>query len=194
MIIKKVCVTLQALVCLSDMNEEYIVPLNGLSVGKKRFSWHLGKAFFADSEILDADLTADVTLEKSGSRIGIDAGLEGWLKVPCDRCLEDLVIPVSEDIRLDVKFGSEPAGVTSPESGEDRETLYLSEGETSLDMAQIIYDYAVLALPLQRVHPAGGCSPEAMRWISSGECPPPGESHGTNENNSPFAVLRGMFE
>ena len=79
------------------MIEELKIPLNGLNAGKKQYSWHVGKEFFAefgDTGVLDADVRADVTIEKSGSYTGLDCQLEGTLTVPCDRCLEDLVLPV----------------------------------------------------------------------------------------------------
>ena len=70
------------------MMEEYIIPLNGLPVGKKSFSWHAGQEFFGrfdNADILDADLSVEVMVEKSGTFIGVDCSLEGTLTVPCDR-------------------------------------------------------------------------------------------------------------
>ena len=55
------------------MNGEFIIPLNGLAAGENEFSWHAGKEFFEDfenSEILDAQLDADVRVETSGRYIG----------------------------------------------------------------------------------------------------------------------------
>ena len=43
------------------MNDNFIIPLNGLAAGENTFSWHAGKEFFEafeNSEILDADLLA----------------------------------------------------------------------------------------------------------------------------------------
>ena len=41
------------------MNDNFIIPLNGLASGESRFSWHAAKEFFdsfENAEILDADL------------------------------------------------------------------------------------------------------------------------------------------
>ena len=49
------------------MNDNFIIPLNGLAAGESRFSWHAGKEFFeafGNAEILDADLDASVVIEK----------------------------------------------------------------------------------------------------------------------------------
>ncbi len=181
------------------MNEDFLIPLNGLSAGKRSFDWHIGKEFFVgfdNADILDADISAALTVEKSGSYIGIDCSLEGSLTVPCDRCLEKLDVPVSETVRLSVKFGNEPSGPSAPDVTEDgRELVYLSADEASMDMAQTIYDYSMLALPIQRVHPDGGCNPEVLKYLlsESGNGTLREESRKDAENN-PFAALKGLFD
>ena len=92
------------------MNDKFIIPLNGLAAGETRFFWQAGKEFFdsfENSEILDAHLDADVRVEKSGRYIGVDCDVRGVLKVECDRCLDELDMPVDVEIRLSVKYGSE---------------------------------------------------------------------------------------
>lgn len=180
------------------MNVDYIVPLNGLSAGKKTFSWHIGKEFFVEfdsSDILDSDISAEVIVEKSGNYIGVDCRLDGEITVPCDRCLEDLKVPVSELIKLSVKFGSEPVDASaSVKADGERESVYLSKDEASLDMAQIIYDYSMLALPLQRVHAEGECNPDAVKYLSSGDMEVSEEEVEKKDENNPFAALKGMFD
>ena len=71
------------------MNENFIIPLNGLAAGETRFSWHAGKEFFdsfENTEILDADVDIDVRVEKSGRYLGVDCEIEGEVTVECDRC------------------------------------------------------------------------------------------------------------
>ena len=120
------------------MTEEFIIPLNGLKPGKKTDLFR----DFGNTDILDADLTAEVSVEKSGSYIGIDCDMEGTLTVPCDRCLEDLTLPVSSEIRLSVKFGPEPVSDDEVVVTDEREVIYLPEDSAELDMSQVIYDYA----------------------------------------------------
>ncbi|MCR5243497.1 MAG: DUF177 domain-containing protein, partial [Bacteroidales bacterium] len=87
------------------MDEKMIIPLNGLPAGKTRFSWQTGKEFFAsfdNSDILDADLSVEAIVEKSGTYLGVDLRLGGSVTVQCDRCLEDLEIEVDELVPLTV--------------------------------------------------------------------------------------------
>lgn len=181
------------------MNEDFLIPLNGLSAGKLSFQWHVGKEFFVsfgDSDIIDAQIVANVSVEKSGNYIGVNCALDGKLVVPCDRCLEDLDIPVSEMVRLSVKFGSEPSDPSVASMTEDeREVVYLSAEEASMDMAQIIYDYSMLAIPLQRVHEDGECNPEAIKYLASdADLEKVFETSTQNSENNPFAALKGLFD
>ena len=78
--------------------QPFIVPLSGLASGKTHFRWQAEGQFFSgfeNSEILDADLVVDVEVDKSGRFTGVDLGIRGTVVVACDRCLGDLVLPVS---------------------------------------------------------------------------------------------------
>lgn len=179
------------------MTENFIIPLNGLKPGKISFSWHVGTELFREfgnDGITGADLTADAVVEKSGNYIGVDCDLNGTLTVPCDRCLEDVTLPVSSEIRLSVKFGSEPVAEDEMVVTDEREVIYLPEDTAELDMGQTIYDFACLALPMQRVHEDGKCNPEALKYLSgSGFDGENAEAKASDENN-PFAVLKGLME
>ena len=174
------------------MNDNFIIPLNGLTAGKNEFFLHAGKEFFDsfdNEEIFDADLQIRILVEKSGRYIGVDCDIEGVVTVECDRCLEMLDMPVDVQVRLSVKFGEEEASEIGQET--EREVIFVKEDEAELDMSQIIYDYACLALPMQRVHEDGECNPEAMKYYGLHE-EPDGSAEEDGEN--PFSALKNMFK
>ena len=173
------------------MDNNFIIPLNGLAAGESRFSWHAGKEFFesfGNTEILAADLDIEVVAEKSGRYLGIDCEVDGRVTVECDRCLEDLDIPIGTDIMLSVKYGSEENSEDHQEG--EREVLFVPRDEAELDLSQIIYDYVCLSIPMQRVHEDGGCNPETMRYYTEGDVEAVGEPA---EQNNPFAALKDLF-
>ena len=174
------------------MNDRFIIPLNGLAAGKNEFFVHAGKDFFEsfdNEEILDADLQIRILVEKSGRYIGVDCDIEGTLTVECDRCLDPLKMPIEDQVRLSVKFGEEEASEVGQES--EREVIFVREDDTELDMSQIIYDYACLALPMQRTHEEGGCNPETMKYYGVTES----RSDVTEEEvGNPFAALKDLFK
>ena len=172
------------------MNDIMVIPLNGLTTGMNAFSWKVGKEFFEsfeNSEMLDAELVASVVVEKSGRYLGIDCDIAGDVTVECDRCLDDLVLPVDVEVRLSIKYGDEES--SDEHHAGEREVVFVPETDAEFDMSQIIYDYICLALPMQRVHEDGDCDPDALKHLSTGE-PVEVES----EENNPFSALKDMFK
>mgnify|MGYP004558071803 CR=1 FL=1 len=170
------------------------VPINGLPQGRKEFRWRVGKTFFEhfeNSEILAADLNVEVCAEKSGHFIGIDCDVTGDVTVACDRCLEELRLPVGTGFSLSVKFGQESADSSDAAEGE-REIVWLPESDADLDLGQIVYDYVCLSLPVQRVHPEGECNPDAVKYLSS-EDEQSVDSRG-NGASMPFASLKDLID
>ena len=174
------------------MNDNFIIPLNGLTAGKNEFFLHAGKEFFEsfeNEEILDADLQIRISFEKSGRYIGVDCDIEGAVTVECDRCLDPLEMPVEALVRLSVKFGEEESSELVQDN--EKEVIFVKEDEAELDMSQIVYDYACLALPMQRTHEEGECNPETMKYYGIAQ---ESEELAEDEEKSPFAALKGMFE
>jgi uncharacterized metal-binding protein YceD (DUF177 family) len=157
-----------------EMNP-FVIPLNDWAAGERKFHSHAGLEFFQtfdNSEILDADVNVDITVVKEGLRkVEAVLHLSGTVTVPCDRCLEPLVVPVE----------AEPS-----------EVFQLDTVTEDWDLSQAVYDYICLSLPLQRVHPEGECNPDTVRFLGH-------EERGDEEAeatgaNSPFTALKGLFE
>ena len=183
MIIEKIYLPLQP---------NFTIHLEGLAAGRTEYSWKADGEFFGgfeNSEIQDAGLTVEVSVDKRGRFIGVDASIEGHVTVPCDRCLADLTLPVSTEFHLSVKFGD---GQSESAESDDREIVMLPQTDSDLDLAQTIYDYVCLSLPMQRVHPLDECDPQALKYLSfenAGE-----EMHPQEEVQSPFSALKALLE
>ena len=171
------------------MKADFIVPLNGLSQGRTEFRRRVGKEFFEsfeNSDILDAGLDVDVVVEKSGRFIGVDCGIKGTVTVTCDRCLEDLELPVDTGFALSVRFGQPGSG---EETEGEREVVVLPLGESDLDLSQTFYDYICLSLPVQRVHDEGGCDPRTIGYLSSED----DQKNDRKDSSTPFAGLGDLL-
>ena len=182
---------MRAQICLwVSMNNEFIIPLNGLTTGQHEYEWKVGKEFFEsfeNSEILDAELVTSVVVDKSGRYLGIDCDVTGDVTVECDRCLDDLKMPVDVEVRLSVKYGDEDSSDEHHEG--EREVVFVPETDAEFDMSQIIYDYVCLNLPMQRVHDDGDCNPDALVHLSTG-----GAVEAELDGDNPFAALKDMFK
>ena len=126
--------------------QPFVVKLTSLAPGKNPFSWHAGAEFFeafGNVDILDADLEVTAQVVSHGLTAEASCGIAGTVTVACDRCLEDLVIPVETSFEE----------TYTPESDE-------------LDLRQDVYDYVCISLPIQRVHPEGECNQETTKYLS----------------------------
>ena len=125
--------------------QPFVAQLRTLRTGTSEFVWKAGRQFFeefGDSGILDADITVTARVSNHGLTIGVKAAIAGSVTVPCDRCLENLVIPV------DTSF----------------EETYTPESDI-LDISQEVYDYVLTSLPMVRVHPEGECNGETTKYL-----------------------------
>ena len=168
--------------------QPFVIPISGLTQGSSRFTWHADGTFFGNSgnsEILDADIEVTVHVEKSTRFFGVDASVSGKVTVLCDRCLEELELPVDTGFRLSVKFGE---SAETADAG-DREIVMVPDGSQELDLSQFVYDYTCISLPMRRVHPEGGCNPEALKYLSTEETATVAPAAG-----SPFAALKDILK
>lgn len=170
---------------------DFIIPLNGWAAGERDFRWQADTEFFQkfdNTEILDAAVGIGAKAVKSGHYIGVDLDIQGTVTVACDRCLEDLTLPVEAHPAFSVKFGTEALAEEEMREG-SREILFLDADDADLDLSQVIYDYVCLALPMQRVHAEGECNPDTVKFLSRGAG---NEEAATTD--SPFSALKGLFE
>ena len=77
--------------------------------------------------------------------------IAGSVYVSCDRCLDEMEMPIETDSRLIVKLGKEYAE-------ESDEVLIISEDDGTLNLAWFLYEYVTLAIPMKHVHPPGKCN------------------------------------
>ena len=164
---------------------DYLIALNGWAASQRaEFRWKAGTEFFQqfdNQEILDADITIDAVAVKTGHSMDIDLDVRGHVKVRCDRCLGDLVLPVETEALLTLR----PDGEDSTEG--EREIIVPDASATEMDFRQVIYDYVCLSLPMQRVHPEGECDPDTVSFLSRGV------EDEEAASSSPFAALKGLF-
>jgi uncharacterized metal-binding protein YceD (DUF177 family) len=89
----------------------------------------------------------------------IAININGTVNLACDRCLDDLILPVNTNGDLAVHFGK------VDDSSHDDDLIVLDPSEGEIDLSQYIYDSINVSLPLQRIHPDGQCNPEMMKKL-----------------------------
>jgi uncharacterized protein len=145
----------------------YNVAFKGLSQGKHVFDYEVDDKFFNEFDgglIDEGRVIVRLTLEKQSSLMILWFDLKGTIKVQCDRCLEMYDQPIESHDRIFVKFGEKEFS-----NGDD--VIWVSTNDYQLNMAQLIYEYIGLALPIKRVHPDdkngnSTCDPEMIEKLS----------------------------
>ena len=130
----------------------YTISFKSLPIGGSIFDWVIDDSFFAryeTSEINGANIDVQVTLIKHTRFLEIDIDLSGWVEVICDRCLDPLKLEMASKTKMIVKFIED----ASEDDTDNDDVIFLPSGEDRINIAQYLYEYAHLNLPLRRVHP-----------------------------------------
>jgi uncharacterized protein len=128
-------------------------------------------------------IEAELTVLPTKEGCLIRGRLAGSVKVPCDRCAEEVEVQLDEPIEVyeEIREG---------EAGPDAETWLRKKGETlELDVAGLLWEQFLLAVP---VHPL--CSPQCQgicpgcaRNLNTGAC-----VCGDGESDPRLAALRNL--
>lgn len=167
---------------------EFLISVNGLPKGQTMLLGQADEEFFAgfeNEEILDADLDVTFQVDKHSGYVDVEMDLDGTITVPCDRCLSPVMLDVSESASFRLRLKGEDIKLE-----EDQEEVFLQTGSDILDLSQEVYDFALLALPLQRFHNEGECDEASLDYLSQGDIPQTGED---GPADSPFSALADLL-
>jgi uncharacterized metal-binding protein YceD (DUF177 family) len=151
-----------------DNLRKYRIDFQGLSEGVHEFIFDVDNTFFESisySDIKEGTLTTKVVLTKKTQLLELEFNIEGFVNIICDRCLDDLKMPVEFDGQLFVRF-------SETEQENTDEVMYLSPDDHEVDLAHYIYESIRLSLPLKCVHPDdengnSTCNPEMLKKIEN---------------------------
>lgn len=150
--------------------KQFKISLPTLGDGHHELELKADAALFSERgsvEVTDADIMAyvDIDVRHGSYQIGITC--QGWIEIPCDRCLDPMRLDIDEDYDVNVRYGEE--------YDETDDTITLPHSETEFDLAPLVADTVLLSIPLRHVHPDGDCNPrmeEIMRELSSDDSGP----------------------
>lgn len=132
----------------------YKVALARLPEGHYEQDFVCDTEFFKNMEhpsIHKADVKVHMDLEKKNDIYELKFHCQGYVEVPCDRCLDPLPIDIDTDYHIYVKYGEEF-------NDESDEMLVIPYSNAYLNVAYMLYDTIVLCIPLRHVHPLGKCN------------------------------------
>ncbi len=151
-----------------DRLEKYSIPFAGLARGSHPFEFEIDDQFFEafeNSVISKAKVHVELDFNKAETVLTLNFHLTGYITQTCDRCLEEFNIPVDERKILLVRFGI-------PGVGETDDIIVIPHSDHQINVAQHIYEYLSLMVPMRVVHPDDengnpGCNPEFLNRLEN---------------------------
>lgn len=149
---------------------QFVISLPSLGEGHHEMEMKADSSLFSDHgnvEVLAADITAYVDIDVRHGVYEIGITCQGWIDIPCDRCLDPMRLDVDEDYDVNVRYGED--------YNETDDTIILPENEVKFDLAPLVADTVLLSIPLRHVHPDGECNPRMEELMKEHSSDDPGQ-------------------
>ncbi|GAB3538255.1 DUF177 domain-containing protein [Pontibacter brevis] len=128
---------------------DYEIGIAKLSNKKHLYEFELNDSFFdlfGKDIILGGNLIAHVELDKTESMLSFLMDIKGHVRLICDRSLDEFDYPIDEQGTFRIKYGEENAEL-------DDDLWQITPNTQSINIAQHLYDYIGLAVPMKKLHP-----------------------------------------
>ena len=155
-------------------NREFEIAWQGLKPGPHHYSFAIDDRFMAEhqapAEFHDWNAAIKLTFDKQSSFFRLHFDISGSVVTPCDRCGDDFKLDLWDEFDLLLKLTGEPEDELH-EPDEEADVAFIPRSETVIDISNWIYEFVMLAIPLQRIHPdhadgAPGCNPLALKLLN----------------------------
>ncbi len=157
-------------------NREYEIAWQGLKPGVHTYQYDIEGRFMkekdAPADHTNWDVCVTLDFDKKNSFFLLHFDVDGSVTVPCDRCGDDFRMQLWDEFDLVIKL----TGDGEKEKDED-DVVFIPRSETVIDISRWIYEFIMLSVPLQRVHPnkpngTPGCNAQALKLLNKLSEPP----------------------
>jgi uncharacterized metal-binding protein YceD (DUF177 family) len=134
---------------VSKILSKYDINIHGLEEKRYTYNFEGGNEFFGAFEqslITNGQFEAIVKLNKNSSMIQLDFEITGTVELTCDRSLELFDEPIDVSERYIYKFGDRYEEISD-------EIEMIPQGTATVNIAQHIYDFICVSLPMKKLHP-----------------------------------------
>ena len=131
---------------------EFEIAFVGLKPGVHEFQYSIDDRFFEayqQQDFKNCKAQVKLMLDRKSSFMLLKFEIGGTLQVVCDRCNSNLPLELWDEFNITVKMVEEPGLMNDQE--EDPDVYYISRGESHLDVADWIYEFINLSIPMQKV-------------------------------------------
>ncbi len=158
-----------------NFRREFEIAFVGLKTGIHNYEYRVDDKFFANygsQDFLHCNAVIKLELDKKSSFMLLKFDIDGTADVNCDRCGNPLPLSLWEEFKVMVKLVDNPEEMNEQE--EDPDVYYISRGESHLHLADWIYEFINLSIPMQKMCPpeeVGGpqCNKEVLAKLAKVE-------------------------
>lgn len=128
---------------------DFDIDIYKLSNRKHDYEYEIESSFFENFEnsiIQKGKLKVKLSMEKSETFIQSDFHIDGIVELICDRSLEHYDFHIDQKNKLIFKYAEEFNELTD-------EIVTIPKDLQKLNMAQYIYEFIGLAIPMKKLHP-----------------------------------------
>ena len=149
---------------------EYEIAWQGLKPGPQTFVYDIDNRFMEDhgSDESFKNWEVKITLEfdKHESFFILSFDIDGNVTVACDRCGDEFKMILWDEFKLIIKLTGENAEKIDDED----DVVFIPRSETVIDISNWLYEFLMLSIPLQKIHPengdgVSGCNPEVLNIL-----------------------------
>lgn len=136
--------------------KDYNIEIYKLSDGKHIYNFEVDDNFFArfeNSLIERGSGLVAIELEKTSSFIKMVFDIQGMYELTCDRSLENYFHPYNTREKVIFKYGEEAKEL-------DDDVFIILKGTQRLNVAQLIYEFISITIPMKKLHPKFADEPE----------------------------------
>ena len=173
-----------------DKMEIFKVNLKGMKEQTAACDFILDDEYFQSigaDNVKKGTLEAHLDVVKAAASYELRFHIKGNVVVPCDLCLEDMLLPIDTHDTIVVRLGEEYA--------DDGDLITIPQEEGVVDVAGLIFEFITLAIPIRHVHQPEDCNQEMLerlRQLSPDSMETP-ESNEADPRWSELEKLKTIF-
>ncbi|MDG2164170.1 MAG: DUF177 domain-containing protein [Flavobacteriales bacterium] len=131
-----------------DALTDFIIPIIGLKLGEYSYQFKVDGQFFKEfdnTDLQEGSLQVDLVLKKRSNLMELMFRVKGSVNCLCDRCGDDLELPLDHQEMRIVKFSQEDFDNTD-------DVLIIGSEDHEINVSHIVYETIFLGLPIRKFH------------------------------------------
>jgi len=150
--------------------DQFSILLKSIGEGTKTLDFKLNEAFFLSHDNLllgTCEINLQVVINGGPELMEFILTHKGYMETNCDRCLEQIRLPLEGRREFLVKFVDE-------DQEDEEEILYIKLEEDRYDLGGLINEVITLSLPIVKVYDCQDeteppCDPEILKFLQRSE-------------------------